>query len=461
MILKARFVVPVDSPVIENGAVVIDDGRITAVGPAHELSAGKTVDYGDAVILPGLVNAHTHLELSLLAGRVPPTSDFIDWLQRLIALRAADLSPELRASEPGASATGEPPPLQRGDTGGTTSDSRAERSPGAPGTRADSPAYDNPIADYVTRAVRRGVVESVSSGITTLGDITAMPQWTRPALTDSPLRVVSFGEVIAMGTGRAHLAERLERAANLDHQTQTLHVGLSPHAPYTVEPDALRACADRARQIGAPLCIHVAETREEEMFTRDRAGPFADFLRRLGLWDEQIPRSGCTPVELCAAAGLLGPETLLAHANYVSDADIAAIAASRASVAYCPRTHEAFGHDPHRFRDMLRAGVNVCLGTDSLASSPSLSILDELRFLRMKCHDVAPSDLLAMATLRGAGALGFADITGSITPGKSADLVVIPLIPSKRAAWESFLDSAAIPLAVYIDGTRRSASFYC
>ena len=185
------------------------------------------------------------------------------------------------------------------------------------------------------------------------------------------------------------------------------------------------------------------------------------FLRRLGLWDEQSPRSGCTPVELCAAAGLLGPETLLAHANYVSDADIATIAASRASVAYCPRTHDAFGHDPHRFRDMLRAGVNVCLGTDSLASNPSLSILDELRFLRMKCHDVAPRELLAMATLRGAAALGFADLTGSITPGKSADLVVIPLVPSKRASWESFLDSAVIPLAVYLAGSRRSGSFYC
>lgn len=433
MILKARFVVPVDAPVIENGAVSVDDRRVAAVGPARELSGGKTIDYGDAVILPGLVNAHTHLELSLLAGRVPPTSDFIDWLQRLIALRAADLSPDPRASEPGASATGEPPPFPSEATGGA----------------------------YITRAVRRGIAESVSSGVTTIGDITAMPQWSRPALADSPLRAVSFGEVIAMGTGRDRLAHRLDSAANLDHQRQTLRVGLSPHAPYTVEPDALRACAERAREIAAPLCIHVAETREEETFTRDRTGPFANFLRTLGLWDEEIPASGYSPIELCAAAGLLGSETLLAHANYVSDADIAAIAASRSSVAYCPRTHDAFGHDPHRFRDMLRAGVNVCLGTDSLASSPSLSILDELRFLRMKCHDVSPGDLLAMATLRGAGALGFADLTGSLTPGKSADLVIVPLTSSKRASWEVFLDSAVVPLAVYIAGTRRCGSFYC
>ncbi|MDO8629736.1 MAG: amidohydrolase family protein, partial [Phycisphaerales bacterium] len=375
MILKARFVAPVDSPIIENGAVVIEDSRITAVGPAHELPAGKTADYGEAVIFPGLVNAHTHLELSLLAGRVPPTSDFIDWLQRLIAARNSDLGAP-------------PPPFTRGDPG--------ESSPPRPSAATNSPIDDNRLADYVARAVCRGIAESVSSGVTTLGDITAFPWLTRPALADSPLRAVSFGEVIALGTGRAHLAERLDQAANLDHQTQALRVGLSPHAPYTVEPDALRACADRARQIGAPLCIHIAETREEEMFTRDRTGPFADFLRRLGLWNEQIPGSGCTPVELCAAAGLLGPETLLAHANYVSDADIAAIAASRASVAYCPRTHDAFGHDPHRVRDMLRAGVNVCLGTDSLASMrkisghlPRLDMFAEMRTLAQKCPELA------------------------------------------------------------------------
>ena len=445
-ILKARFVVPLDSPVIEDGAVAINDGHITAVGAARDISAGRTIDYGDAVILPGLVNAHTHLELTLLAGRVPPTSDFVDWLQRLIAVRASDL-----ASEP-----------------------RSECNPGAPGVRATqpgeprtsvradaTPARADHIADYLARAVRRGVAESVSSGVTTIGDITSMPCWTRPALADSPLRAVSFGEVIAMGTGRYRLANRLNQAANLDRQTPTMRIGISPHAPYTVEPKAMHACVDRARRLNVPLCIHLAETIEEEIFTRERGGPFADFLRRLGLWDEGVPRSGCSPVELCAANGLLGPRTLLAHANYVSDAEIAVIAASGASVAFCPRTHHAFGHKPHRFRDMLRAGVNVCLGTDSLASNPSLSILDELRFLRANCHDMAPMDLLEMAAIRGARALGFGDLCGSISPGKCADLVVVPLLPSNRMSWHSVFDSPVLPLAVYIAGTRCCGSFYC
>ena len=149
--------------------------------------------------------------------------------------------------------------------------------------------------------------------------------------------------------------------------------------------------------------------------------------------------------------GVLGPQTVLAHANYVSDSDIALIAASGASVAYCPRTHAAFGHPPHRFRDMLRAGVNVCLGTDSLASNPSLSILDELRLLQSKCHDVAPEDLLALGTLRGACALGFSHAVGSLTPGKSADFAVIPL-PATAPTWDETLNSRNAPAAVYVQG---------
>ncbi len=442
MIAKARFVVSVDSPVIENGAMAFEDGRIVSIGAARELTMKPVIDYGDAVIVPGFVNAHTHLELSLLAGRVQPTPDFVDWLQRLIAVRSADLLTEPRTSV-------------------RATQSAAAVETECPTTASDPVLGEACAADYVARAVRRGVAESVSSGVTTIGDITAWPHWTRPILAESLLRVVSFGEVIGMGRGRNTLAGRLESATDLEHQTHVVRIGISPHAPYSVEPDGLRTCADRARQIRAPLCIHVAETREEEVFIRDRSGPLEEFLRALGVWDDEIPASAMTPVELCASTGSLGPATLLAHANYVSDADLSMIASSGASVAYCPRTHAAFGHAPHRFRDMLRAGVNVCLGTDSLASNPSLSILDELRFLRGECHDVAALDLLTMATIRGARALGFSDRTGSLTPEKAADFVVIPLTSSNVASWEVILDSEVTPMAVYAAGIRRSGSFYC
>ena len=153
-----------------------------------------------------------------------------------------------------------------------------------------------------------------------------------------------------------------------------------------------------------------------------------------------------------------GKRTVIAHANYVTDGDIGVIAHTGASVAYCPRTHRAFGHPPHRFRDMLAAGINVCLGTDSLVSNPSLSILDELRFLRREHLDVSPDEILAMGTLRGARALGFAKTAGSIIAGKSADLAVIPLDPTTREhGWESMFEATRPPIAVYIAGDLLSS----
>ncbi len=401
MIIKARYVVPVEGPVIENGAVVMDQGCISAVGPARDHRTGPVTDYGDAVICPGFVNAHTHLELSLLADRVPTGPDFVAWLRRLVTI--------------------------------------LEASP--------------PTREQVDGAVRSGITQSLACGVTLVGDITRSPDWTRPTLAESVLRGVSFGEVAAIGNRRHLLDERLAAAACTRWQTQRLRIGISPHAPYTVEPHAMRACAERAQKDDALLCTHLAETVEEELFTRSGTGPFVEYLRDLGVWDGAIPTEGCGPVELARRTGLLGKRTVVAHANYVTDEDIGLIARGGASVAYCPRTHHAFGHPPHRFRDMLAAGVNVCLGTDSLASNPSLSILDELRFLRREHPDWSPDEILAMGTSRGARALGFAKTTGSISAGKSADLVIVPLdAATSGSGWESMLETARLPIAVYVAG---------
>ncbi|MCH7808571.1 MAG: amidohydrolase family protein [Planctomycetes bacterium] len=406
MMLKSRFVLPVDGPVIEDGAVLIRDGRIDAVGSASQLHDDDVTDYGDAVICPGFVNAHTHLELSSLAKTIPPSPDFTDWLRRLMERLHAN-------------------PLTR---------------------------------DQVAQSVRLGVKQSVLSGVTTIGDVTREPQWTREFLASLGMRGVSFGEVIAIGKRRAKLAQRLREAMRLDHQTERLRIGISPHAPYTVEPAAMRICAAAARELQAPISIHLAETAAEEAFTRSREGPFAAYLQQLGVWDDAIPASGCSPIELARATGLLGSRTIVAHANYVSDDDIATLAESGAGVAYCPRTHDAFGHVPHRFCAMLQAGVNVCIGTDSLVSNPSLSVLDELRFLRDRHPDVSPDELMAMGTLRGARALGLEHCAGSLTPGKSADLVVVPLDPSTAAVgWAALLESTEQPIAVYIAGVLQDS----
>lgn len=405
MILKARFVVPIDGPAIENGAIAIEDDRITAVGLAGEISSDPpTIDYGDAVICPGFVNAHTHLELSLLAGRVSPSPDFTHWLCQLNKAIGSELSEK----------------------------------------------------EQTHTAVRAGIEQSLSSGVTALGDISRRPRWTRETLAQSPLRGVSFGEVIAIGNRRHLLTERLEEAASTKWQSDRLRIGISPHAPYSVAPDAMQACAHRAEAIDAPVCIHLAETAEEERFTRSCEGPFAELLRTFGVWDRSIQPSGCGPVALARRAGLLTRRTIIAHANYVDDNDIQLLAETEASVAYCPHTHKAFDHVPHRFLDMLDAGVNVCIGTDSLASSPTLSILDELRFLHREYPDVSADVLVAAGTLRGARALGLDDQAGSLAVGKRADLAVIPVEGSPpRGSWASILESVQPIKAVYISGERQ------
>jgi len=404
MILKSRYIVPVDAPVIEHGAVTVRAGRIEDVGSARNLPQDTVIDCGDAVICPGFVNAHTHLELSLLANRVPQSGDLIDWLEQL--MKAASSTP--------------------------------------------------PTRDGVLEATRQGIELSVSSGVTMIGDISRSPVWTREALATSPLRGVSFGEVSAIGQRRNLLDERLAAAVSSDQNLERMHIGISPHAPYSVEPDAMRACAEQAQRLKAPLSIHLAETPDERFFTRFREGRFVSYLKNLGIWDDIIPVGGCDPVILALQTGVLTDRTTIAHANYVTDDDITAIAGSGASVAYCPRTHEAFGHPPHRFREMHAAGINVCLGTDSLASNPSLSILDELRFMHAAHDDLDVHRLVQMGTIHGAMALGLAEQAGSIAIGKAADLVVLPLdTMGSTPPWWQILESDVAPTAVYINGVQQ------
>lgn len=401
MLLKSRYVVPVDAPPIENAAVQISDGKIVAVGKADSFSDSDTIDHGDAVICPGFVNAHTHLELTELAGKLPPSNDFVDWLSRMLKLRLAN------------SATRE----------------------------------------TLQQSVLSGIDQSLRFGVTTVGDITAHPQWSREVIAQSPLRSISFGEVIAIGTIREKLHQRLESAASQKCQTQRVRIGISPHAPYTVEPDGVVACVNRAKSMDARLCMHLAETLDETPFTKNLQGPLAEYLKSLQLWDDEISCLRREPIDFAQHLGLLSPATVLAHANYVSDQDISTLASHGCHIAYCPRTHDAFGHTPHRFRDMLAANINVCIGTDSLASNPSLSILDELRFLHEKYPDFSPDELIRMGTLRGAKALGFSDRAGSITIGKDADLVVIGLEDSAtQKNWTGIFEQSNLPSAVYVGG---------
>lgn len=408
VILQARWVVPVSSEPIENGRVVIEQSRIVEVGRASNKSSAA-IDLGDVALLPGLVNAHTHLELTSCSGKFAAQS-FVDWIQQV--------------------------------------------------------SRNQPDDSTIRQSIRDGMQASIACGVTTIGDIghgfSAVQEW----LT-SPVNMVGFLEVLGMGHKRndphsrslENATEMCERFAAmpsaLARHKSIVQLGITPHAPYSTDPSLYRQAIDFAQKTSRPICTHLAETREELQFLADGTGPFRDLLERFNLWDGSFQPPGCSPVEYAQSLGLLACKPLLAHVNYVGDEDLDRLAQNGCSVAYCPRTHAFFKHEPHRYRDMLARKINVCLGTDSLASNPTLSILDELRFIRMQDHAIDNVELLKMATLSGARALGLDRETGSLQPGKRADLIAVPLSHlATTDPIEDICSSDMQPSAVYVAARR-------
>ena len=399
-LLRAAWLAPMDRPPIRDGAVLIAREKILAVGAAADLrraySAAAVRDFGDAVILPGLVNAHVHLELSHLSPPHPPPK-FIDWLMQVVA--AGDAA-----------------------------------------TAVDS--------------VRAGAAESLGFGVTTVGDIARDVAAARAALRDSPLRAVSFGEVVGMAGRKSQLSPRLAAALADAADISRKSCGISPHAPYSIDPEGYLRCLSAARERALPLTTHLAETAAESEFLSHHTGPFRELWDRLGAWDEadpSLPRFPGGPVRYAASLGLLDyPLASLAHVNYCDDAELSLLARGRASVIYCPRTHAYFNHPPHRWRDMLAAGVNVAVGTDSRASSPNLNLVDELRLLHRLAPEVPSEQLWQMATTRAARALGLSAVCGSLTPGKSADLAVFAA--STADPLSEILETHTQPTDVWIAG---------
>jgi cytosine/adenosine deaminase-related metal-dependent hydrolase len=357
----ARWVFPVDRPPLEGGTVTVAGGRIASVEPRGARRAD--VDLGNVALLPGLVNAHTHLDLSGARGHCPPGPDFTAWLLDVIAFRRAR------------------------------------------------------TAEQVREDVRAGLEEAIKFGTTLLGDVAAEGA-TWDALAAAPLRAVVFRELIGLSDERAAAAWGALVAWLLSRPASaTCRPGISPHAPYSARASLFFAAACE----GVPVMTHLAETAAERRLLLDRQGPFVGFLKGLGAWAPDGLAD--SPDHVLRLTSSLSP-VLYAHGNDLRPDE--AVPAN-GTVVFCPRTHAAFGHPPHPFRELLARGARVALGTDSLASNPDLDVLAEARFLHGRHPEVPGSVLLRMATLSGAEALGWGGETGSLTPGKSADLVALPL----------------------------------
>jgi cytosine/adenosine deaminase-related metal-dependent hydrolase len=310
--------------------------------------------------------------------------------------------------------------------------------------------------DY-SQSWRHGAQMLLRTGTTTVGDIEAVPDLLPALWQTTPLRVLSFLEMIGIGRrpAPAILQETIARIASL--RGARWPPGLSPHAPYTAIPSLLRLSAATARRRRWRIAIHVAESALEfEMFTRGR-GEMFDWLRR-----SERDMSDCghgSPVQHLERCGMLNPNLLAIHANYLEPRDAALLGRARVSVAHCPRSHFYFRHQPFPLRALRRAQVNVCLGTDSLASvckrprqTLELNMFEEMRALAERPAAPRPRDILQMATLNGARALGLEGQVGEISRQALADLIALPFSGRLARVHQAILEHRGPVVASMIDG---------
>ncbi len=376
---RARWVFPVESSPLKDGVVRVVSGRIASLGPYH--SGETATNLGNVALLPGLINAHTHLEFSLLKqplGR--PGMPFAQWIGEVVSFR---------------------------------------RGLAAEGTD---------LSSYARQATDAGLRESSAAGVAGIGEI-ATSLW--PAESFESCRAIQgtvFLELLGLAPERIEplLAAAVQHVNG--HKESTFRRGLSPHAPYTVHPDLLRKVCDLSSQKKIPLAMHLAESFEELELLRSHSGPLVERLKELGAWyPGSLPR-GIRPLDYLEMLST-AHQTLVIHGNFLNCEEMAFLGARREkmTLVYCPRTQAYFPHGPYPLTELFAAGVRVAVGTDSRASNPDLSVLSELRHIAKHHPGVPPDEILKMGTLHAAEALGLADQVGSLSPGKSAAFAVVPL----------------------------------
>ena len=426
-IARARVVLPISRPPIEDGAVTLSGERIVGVSRWSEVPVAdreNVVDLGEAILLPGLINAHCHLDYTDMVGQIPPPRMFSDWIKAIVALKGAW-------------------------------------------------SY----ADFA-QSWLRGARMLLRTGTTTVADVEAVPELIPEMWNATPLRVISFRELISLKS-RFAVGELVDTAARewaalpsggtsppSTHSAESLgtsleprhisRVGLSPHAPYSTTAELLQLAARTARKHHWRLTTHVAESEQEfEMFMYGQ-GQLHDWLQ------SQRDMSDCgrgSPVQHLERCGYLSEDLLAVHTNYLWRDDAALLATRKVSVVHCPHSHAYFRHLLFPYAELAAAGINVCLGTDSLASTlssrrehPELNLFSEMQAFATQRPEVSPAMILRMATINGAAALGQSGAVGELSPNALADLIVLPFAGKLKEAEAAAVHHDGNVAAAMING---------
>ena len=402
LVVRARWVLPIAERPILNGWVALERGRVAAIGRSGSAlpfrDDAPLIDLGPMAVLPALVNAHTHLELSWMGGLIPPAERFTDWMRAMLQRRRGQAPPD----------------------------------------------------DEVDRAAAHALSGMRASGTGILGDVSNTLR-TVSLLRASPLDGVVFHELLRLkGADADSVLEQGLLALDRAGTSARFPVSLAPHAPYSVSPQlfqGIRSALDRLPFL--PSTVHLAESQEEIELLESGRGPWRTLLEELGAWDPAWQAPGCGPVEYLERMRMLSPRMLVVHATQCSDESLTRLARAGVTLVTCPRSNRHVGVGDPPVARFYASGVRVAVGTDSLASNADLNLFSELAEMRRLAPAVPAASLLASATREGARALGFESEAGTIEPGRRSGLIAVDLpgdgvdveeylvggVPSGRVHW--------------------------
>jgi cytosine/adenosine deaminase-related metal-dependent hydrolase len=387
-LIRAKWVFPILSQPILDGAVEIKNKKIVNVGKFKEISKeavlAKIIDFGEMIILPALVNAHTHLELSALRSKIsPPSGDFISWVKNVIKLR------------------------------------------------------ENLSLVEIKESAKAVLYHFWKEGIGIIGDVgnTAL---TLDLLCNSAFYGYFFHEVISF-KGGYNLKEIQVKSASSNFK-----ITYSAHAPYSVSPLLLQAIKSYNKKRKKLFCIHCAESIEEIKFLEKGEGPLLEFLKERGQWNENFVPPGVSPIKYLNSLTLLDEDTLLIHVIHIDEEDLKILKNTKPKICICLRSNLFIGVGIPKLKDLLSAGLDVCIGTDSLASNDQISIWEEIKTIYTYYPDISPEEILKIATFTGAKVLGY-DKMGAILAGYNPNILVIeikdPLKEKSEEAVRSLINA--------------------
>jgi cytosine/adenosine deaminase-related metal-dependent hydrolase len=391
----ADWILPITGPPIRDGVVTVQDGRIARVGRGR---APDAMSLGQVAILPALVNAHTHLELSYLHGRVPPSRSFNEWVMQLMALRRQF-------------------------------------------PQADAPP--------ILQAARQAIAQARASGTGLVGDVSNTLA-TVPLLREAGMPAHVFYELIGFHHPDPIGSVREARAAadGAGGDGIEVRVSLAPHAPYSVSPALFTAIrADVDAHAHGVTSVHLGESAAEVELLRNGTGPARVMLERLGVWTSEWRVPGASPTAYLESLGFLRPHTLVVHGVQFTGDDVARLKINGSPLVSCPRSNTYVGAGTPPLDAFYAAGIPVAFGTDSLASVVDLNVFAELAEARHIAPAVPARDLLRSATLTGAEMLRFDHDYGSIQAGKRAALIAVR-VPAHVPDVEEYLVSGIAPDAI-------------